>query len=115
VRSSALFLTMVLLGLGVKMKRLLVLAIVLLCFATQVLAVDVTLTFTAGQVTRFAAALGKARSLVDVNGNPRVATAVEMKQFVIDNVRGMVYSIEYPAAVKAATDAVAQPTGMDPT
>ena len=94
------------------MKKLL--AIVLLCFATSALAVDVTISLTAGQVTRFASALGTSRNLKDAQGQPRVATAAEMRQFVIDAVRGVVLETERAAATKTAVDAVVV-APMDPT
>lgn len=93
------------------MKKLL--AIVLLCFVTSALAVDVTISLTAGQITRFATALGKARNLVDAQGQPRVATAAEMRQFVIDQVRGVVLETERAAATEAAIKAATVPP-MDP-
>lgn len=92
-----------------------ILAILLIFASANALAVDITITMTAGQIARFLAALGTAKNLKDGANQPRAATNAEGKQFVIDAVRGLTYSIEYPAAVKAATDAVAQPSGLDPT
>jgi hypothetical protein len=96
------------------MKKYL-LAVALCVLSFNAYCVDVTITFTAPQIARFLAALGTAKNLKDGSNNPRPATNAEGKQFVIDAVRGLTYSIEYPAAIKAATDAVAPPTGLDPT
>ena len=93
------------------MRKLL--AIALLCFATSALAVDVTISMTAQQITRFAVALGKSRNLVDAQGQPRNATNAEMRQFVIDQVRGVVLETERAAATEAAIKAVTV-APMDP-
>lgn len=93
------------------MKKLFLLLSFVSCNA---LAVDVTITMTAGQISRYATALGKLRGYVDGSGNPRVATTAEMKQFVIDSVRGVVFQSERPPLEKAAVDAVVVPA-FDPT
>jgi hypothetical protein len=95
------------------MKNLL--AILLIFLSANASAVDITITMTAGQIARFLAALGIAKNLKDGSNQPRAATNAEGKQWVIDQVRGLTYSIEGPAAIKSATDAVPAPTGLDPT
>ena len=97
------------------MRKLL--AVLLLAFSCNALAVDVIITMTAGQVTRFLAALGKVKNLVDaqVPPQPRAATSAEGKQWLIDNMRGLVRDVESAAAIKAAVDAVVPPAAFDPT
>ena len=45
----------------------------------------ITINYTAGEGTRFASAVGKAKSLVDSQTppQPRSATAAECKQFIV--------------------------------
>jgi hypothetical protein len=93
---------------------------------------DVVLTFTPQMLARAQAALGNARNLrtpdtpavLDAQGKvvtplvpgvPRPATPAEVKQFVIDTLRSLVWQQEQQVAVKAATDAVAPPANFDPT
>lgn len=94
------------------MKR--ILAIALLLFATSAAAVDVTITLTGAQATRVAARIGELRGLKDGQGAPRSATLAEVKQIIIDHLRGMVIQAERPALEKAAVDAVTVPA-FDPT
>lgn len=94
------------------------LAIALFCFATSASAIDVTVTLTAGQATRVAAALGELRGYkvaqADGNGAPRAATMAEVKTSVADHLRGIVMQVERPKAEKAALDAVTV-APMDPS
>lgn len=94
------------------MRKLL--AIALLCFATSALAVDVTVTLTAPQAQRLAAAIGKVRNLTDGQGAPRSATMAEVKTIVADHLRGFVMQAEKPALEEAAIKAVTVPA-FDPT
>ena len=94
------------------MKKLL--AIALLCFATSALAVDVTVSLTAPQATRVAAALGEARGLKDAQGAPRSATMAEVKTIIADHLRGFVMQAEKSALEEAAIKAVTVPA-FDPS
>lgn len=93
------------------MKHLL--AIALFALSTRALAIDVTVSVTAPQATRIAAALGELRGLKDGAGAPRSATMAEVKQSVADHLRGIVMQVERPKAEKAAIDAVTV-APMDP-
>lgn len=77
---------------------------------------SLTITYTASEGARFAAALGKAKNLVDaqVPPQPRSATAAECQQFVIERVRQLIVDIEGASANKAALDAVVL-TPFNPT
>lgn len=69
-----------------------------------------TITYTAGEGTRFAAALGKVQGLVDANGIPRSATAAEAKLFLIGTMRGVTLQVEKEAAMQAITDSPFNPS-----
>lgn len=88
-------------------------ALPLASFGAQ--AVDVTITMTAPQIARAQAALGKARNLKDGAGNPRVATNAELKQYVVDQMRGLVLTQEKSDADAAAIAGEAAPSPFDPT
>lgn len=75
---------------------------------------SMTLTYTAGEATRFADALGKAQSLKDAQGDPRPATAAECKAFVIGRMKQLVLDIEGRDLTAAAVAAVVIPA-FDPT
>ena len=77
---------------------------------------SLTINYTAGEATRFAAALGKAKALVDnqVPPQPRAATAAECKQFVIERIKQIVVDIEGKEASAAALAAVVL-SPMEPT
>lgn len=71
-----------------------------------------TITTTAQQAQRAAAAFGKALNLVDANGNPRNATEAEIKAYVIAHLRMLVHRIEKREAL---TPPPHTPTPFDPT
>ena len=77
---------------------------------------SMTINYTVADGTRFAAALGKAKNLVDnqVPPQPRSATAAECKTFVIERMRQMVVDIEGKEAADAALAAVTI-TAFEPT
>lgn len=75
---------------------------------------SMTLTYTAAEAQRFAAALGKAHNLKDNQDNPRSATAAECKAFVIGRMKQLVVDIEGRELTEAAVAAVRVPA-FDPT
>lgn len=96
------------------MKKLFAtIALSLACTSAQ--AVDLTITLTAGQETRFLAACGKAKSMVDnqTPPQPRACTRAEGKQMVVEMMRHVVVNVEQTVAIKAATDAINVPA-FDP-
>lgn len=92
------------------MKRLLF-AVLLCCLSAVAQAVDITITVTAAEATRFAAAVGKAQNLMDSSTppKPRTATMTEAKDFLIQRARQLIIDVEGSALVKQATDAVVVP------
>ena len=69
---------------------------------------QITITVTAAQATRAAAALGKAQALKD-NADPpqpRNATAEEVRQFMIGRLRQLIIDVEGAEATKAAQAAI---------
>ena len=70
-----------------------------------------TITYPAGAGARFAAALGKAKGLVDIQvpPQPRSATPAECKQFVIERIRQLIVDIEGKALTDAAVAAIVVP------
>ena len=76
----------------------------------------ITITVTAQQGTRAAAALGKAQSLMDnaTPPQPRSATAEEVRLWLIGRLKQLIVDTEGAAAIKAATDAVVL-TPFEPT
>lgn len=77
-------------------------------FVTPALAVDVTITMTADQATRFAAVCGAAKNL------GRSCTIAESKAFAIERLRQVVVDHEGAVAKRAATEAVVVPN-FDPS
>lgn len=75
---------------------------------------SMTITYTASEGQRIAAALGKAHSLVDEGGQPRSATAAEVKTFVIARIKQLVVDIEGRDLTAAAIAAVVVPP-LEPT
>lgn len=69
---------------------------------------SITLTYPAGDGARFAAALGKAQSLVDtqVPPQPRAATAAECKAWIIGRAQQLIIDIEGRDAQAAAIAAI---------
>lgn len=72
---------------------------------------SITITYPAGDGARFAAALGKAHSLVDTQDppQPRVATAAECKAWLIGRAWQLIVDIEGSELNKAALEAVVVP------
>lgn len=95
------------------MKRLLF--AVLLCASMAAQAVDITITVTASESTRMAAAVGKAQNLVDSQTppQPRAATMTEVKQFLIQRAKQLIIDVEGAALIKQASDAAVIPA-FDP-
>ena len=69
---------------------------------------SITITYPAGDGTRFAAALGKAQNLKDSQEppQPRAATAAECKEWLIGRAQQLIVDIEGGEATKAAVAAV---------
>lgn len=65
-----------------------------------------TITTTAQQDARIVEAFGAHLSTVDAQGNPRNATAAEVKAAMIEFVKGVVYSHETAKVARAAAAAV---------
>lgn len=80
------------------------LAIVLISMSFAAQAVDVTITLTAAQSTRFAAACGQTLRLVDAQKQPRACTLAESKAFLIEQMKQIVLGIEAMNAAKTAAD-----------
>jgi hypothetical protein len=95
------------------MKILLV--IFALMFSINALAVDMVITFTPAQATRFAVACGSLQGLMDTQTPPvpRSCTMPEAKAFVITRLRSLVFDVENTVATKAARDAMVIPA-FDP-
>ena len=68
----------------------------------------ISITVTAAQAARAAAALGKAQALKDnaVPPQPRNATAEEVRQFMIGRLRQLIIDVEGAEATKAAQAAI---------
>lgn len=96
------------------MKRS-ILAVALFCFAVAAQALDYTITLTAGEATRIAAAVGKVYGLVDaqVPPQPRSATAAEVKKGLSDVMKQWIQDTEGTTLRKQAVDAVVVPA-FDP-
>lgn len=90
------------------MKKFLLIAYGVLVCTAPAFAVDVTITMTTGQASRFAAVCGVAKNL------GRSCTPAESKAFAIERLRQVVIDHECAVANKAATDAVVVPT-FDPS
>ena len=71
-----------------------------------------TITTTAPQDTRLVAAFTDLLQPVDGNGDPRNATAAEIKTKVIEGIKSVVHNFETREAAKVATDAI---TPIEPT
>jgi hypothetical protein len=71
-----------------------------------------TINTTANQAQRVAAAFGKQHNTRDASGNPRPATAEEVKEQVIQFLKQAVLSQERSAAAQSAESAI---TEMDLT
>lgn len=65
-----------------------------------------TITVPDGQVARVRTAIGSALNLVDGNGDPRDATADEVRQYLVDTLKAQVRAEEEDAAADAARSAV---------
>ena len=65
-----------------------------------------TINTTTEQDTRLVAAYTDLLRPVDGNGDPRDATAAEIKARVIEDIKGVVHSYETRVANKAASDAI---------
>ena len=70
---------------------------------------SMTITYTASEGQRFAAALGSVQGLVDAQGAPRAATAAECKDFVIGRMRQFIIDKEGADLTAAAIAAVSVP------
>jgi len=71
---------------------------------------SMTITTTAEQAQRLATAFGKAHGLTNAAGQPRAATASEIKDFTTAWMRKIVLDQERLAAALAAVDANFEPT-----
>ena len=71
-----------------------------------------TITTTGAQDTRIIAAMTDRLQPVDGSGDPRNATAAEVKTWMIDQLRNVVHSYETRLANEAASAGV---TPIDPT
>ena len=69
-----------------------------------------TINTTAPQDARIIAAYGKFLGTVDGNGDPRNATAAEVKTAVINNIKQVVFDQEHKAALAAVTTTTVEPT-----
>ena len=90
------------------MKKLLFASLICLSItALPVQALDITLTFTAGQLTTFATALGEQKGYMDNQTPPqlRAATLPEVKQFFLERARQVV--IDSKAVARLYKDAAA--------
>lgn len=96
------------------MKRLLASFLLCVAFAASAQTVTVSITLTTAQVTRLETDLGIIRNLKDAQGNPRAATAAEVKQAVIDQLVGIVQQAELVPAQAAASAAATIPGGFTP-
>jgi len=65
-----------------------------------------TITTTAANAARVVTAFGNKLGTVDGNGDPRDATAQEVKDAVIAHMKGVVRTFETAAVVTAAADGV---------
>lgn len=70
-----------------------------------------TITTTAGQASRIAAAVGAEVGLRDASGRQRDATNAEVKDWVIAKTRRLVHDHE----TRVALSAVVAPAAFDPT
>lgn len=72
---------------------------------------SITISYPAGDGQRFAAALGKAHSLMDTQEppQPRAATAAECKAFLIARAYQLIVDMEQPALQAAALQGVVVP------
>ena len=89
------------------MKTLFLIAV--LMFSSSAYAVDITITLTAAQATRAAAACGKTLGLVDGNQVPRSCTMAEAKAFLIDYLRHIVFDAERQQAQSLITNSAFDP------
>ena len=71
-----------------------------------------TITTTAAHAARALTAFGDKFNLKDGNGDPRDATAAEMKDYFVNHMKGVVHSYETRVANTAASAAINQ---IDPT
>lgn len=69
-----------------------------------------TINTTAPQDARLVVAFGNKLGLKDGSGNPRNATAGEIKQWIIDEVSAVVRNYEYEQAKVALTTPAFDPT-----
>jgi len=74
-----------------------------------------TITTTAEQAQRVSAAVGNHLQLVNGSGQPRNATAEEIRQFVIAELRGIVLRYERKTAEQAAFTTIGAATPFEPT
>jgi hypothetical protein len=72
---------------------------------------SITITYSADDGARFAAALGKAHSLMDTQDppQPRPATTAECKAWLIGRARQLIVDVEGAALTKAALESVVVP------
>jgi hypothetical protein len=70
---------------------------------------SITISYPAGDGVRFAAALGKAQSLKDAQGEPRSATAAECKAFLIGRAWQLIVDVEGGELTAAAVASVVVP------
>jgi hypothetical protein len=75
---------------------------------------SMSITYTASEGNRFAAALGKAQNLRDGDGKPRSATTAECKTFIIGRMKQLVIDVEGRDLTEAAIAAVVVPA-FDPS
>ena len=73
-----------------------------------------TITTTAGQAARLAEALGRLHGLKDGSGQPRDATAQEIKDFTIQGFRNAVHAYERQKNTATACAAITD-TAFDPS
>lgn len=72
-------------------------AFALLAFSLNAYSVDITITLSAGDATRAAAACGKMLQLVDAKNVPRSCTMAEAKGRIIQHVKQWIEDTERPA------------------
>lgn len=70
----------------------------------------ITITVTAAQAARVTSALGKHSSLKDADGAPRDATAAEVKEWLVRQMRALVLQQERRVAEATVTVAPFDPT-----
>lgn len=71
---------------------------------------SITITTSAPQAQRLATAFGGFFTLKDAQGNPRAATELEIKAWIVQRLREIVMQYEHDKEAKAITVAPFEPT-----